>query len=86
MAAGAKAAPAVNGTYAPSKPFELAITLPQSPGTKIFLHITILASSLMMFMTSASMDATPSAAAMGSFVYAMPDACHCLHTLHITLF
>lgn len=75
MAADAKPAPAVNGTHPPSKPFELAITLPQSPGTRIHLHITVLASSLMLFLTSASMDAGQASAAMGSFVYAMPDVC-----------
>lgn len=73
MAAGAKAASTANGAHPPSKPFELAITLPQSPGTRIHLHITVLASSLMLFLTSASMEGAPAGAAMGSFVYAMPD-------------
>ena len=75
MAADAKPLPMTNGTHSPNKPFELAITLPQSPGTKIHLHLTVLASSLMLFLTSASVDATQAGASMGSFVYAMPDVC-----------
>ena len=76
MAAGGKAAPVTNGTHASSKPIELAIGLPHSPGTRIYLHLTILASSVMLFLTSASMDAGQAGAALGSFVYAMPDVGH----------
>ena len=81
MAGDAKPAPTANGIHPSSKPFELAITLPQSPGTRIHLHITVLASSLMLFLTSASMDGGQAGAAMGSFVYAMPD----VRLLDITL-
>ena len=73
MAAGAKSVPLTNGTHTSGEPIELAIALPHSPGVRIHLHLTVLASSLMLFLTSASMDAGQSGAAMGSFVYAMPD-------------
>ena len=76
MAAGGNAAPVTNGTHAFSKPIELAIGLPHRLGTRIHLHLTILASSVMLFLTSASMDAGQAGAAMGSFVYAMPDVSH----------
>lgn len=73
MAAGAKSAPVTNGTHATNKPIERAISLPNSPGTRIYLHLTVLTSSVMLFLTSTSVDAGQSGAAMGSFVYAMPD-------------
>ncbi|KAK3680752.1 hypothetical protein LTR37_021086 [Vermiconidia calcicola] len=73
MAAGGKSEPATNGTQSSAKPMELAITLPNNPGTRIHLHLTVLASTIMLFVTSAGLDATPGASPMGSFVYAMPD-------------
>lgn len=73
MAAGSKSAPVTNGTHPSGQPVELAISLVRSPGTKIHLHLTILASSIVLFLTSAAMDAGQTGAAMGSFVYAMPD-------------
>ena len=75
MAAGAKSVPVTNGTHASSKPVELAISLPNSPGTRIHLHLTVLAASVILFLTTAGMDAGQGAATMGSFVYAMPDVC-----------
>ena len=75
MAAGAKTGPTTNGTHASGKPVELAISLPHNPGTRIHLHLTVLASSVMLFLTSSSIEAGQSGAAMGSFVYAMPDVC-----------
>lgn len=80
MAADApKAAPPTqNGTHsdasAPSKPIELAISLPSSPGTRIHIHLTVLAATTLLFLTSASLEAGTSAAAnLGSFVMGMPD-------------
>ena len=76
MAAGTSSTPVANGTHASSKPIELAITLPHSPGTRIHLHLTVLTSSIMVFLTSTNMDAGQGGVAMGSFVYAMPDVRH----------
>ena len=79
MAADAKhlpSAPVQNGTHhaASSKPIELSITLPSSPGTRLHIQLTILAATTILFLTSASIDAGASAAAsMGSFVMGMPD-------------
>lgn len=78
MAADAKpVVPTQNGTHTPSgKPIELAITLPSSPGTKIHIHLTVLAATTVLFLTSAALDAgTTATASMGSFVMGMPDVC-----------
>lgn len=78
MAADAKSTTSPqNGTHStpsPTKPIELALTLPSSPGTKIHIHLTILAATTLLFLTSASLDASSAAgASMGSFVMGMPD-------------
>ena len=75
MAAGVKTKPLANGdgTHTTAKPVERAISLPHSPGTRIHLHLTVSESTIMLFLTSASMDAGQAGVAMGSFVYAMPD-------------
>jgi len=73
MAAGASKHPATNGTHAKDTPIELAIALPHNPGTRIHLHLTILATSIVLFIASANIDAGQAGAALGSFVYAMPD-------------
>lgn len=72
MAADAQAAPATNGTRNAGA-IELAVDLPHSPGTRINLHLTVLAKSILLFLTSTGADAGQQATAMGSFVYAMPD-------------
>ena len=56
-----------------SKPVELAFDLPHSPGLRVNLHLTVQATSVLLFLTSTNADSTSSAASMGSFVYAMPD-------------
>ncbi|KAK4631759.1 hypothetical protein CLAFUW4_03044 [Fulvia fulva] len=72
MAADALPPPALNDTRDEGA-IQLAIDLPHSPGTRINLHLTVLAKSILLFLTSTSPDAGQQAAAMGSFVYAMPD-------------
>ncbi|KAF2209208.1 hypothetical protein CERZMDRAFT_91420 [Cercospora zeae-maydis SCOH1-5] len=82
MAAGPASHPTtttttVNGTSSsPSKPLQLAIDLPRSPGLKLNLHLTILANSILLFLTSTTSDTTSSSSSavqMGSFIYALPD-------------
>lgn len=75
MTVGANNKPAANGdgTDTPAKPLECAISLPHIPGTRIHLRLTISESTVMLFLTSASMDARQGGAAMGSFVYAIPN-------------
>ena len=81
MAAGASGSPAVNGTEATNKALELAIDLPHSPGLKLHLHLTILANSILLFLTSTSSEAGPGAVSMGSFVYALPDVSHVTYSI-----
>ena len=73
MAAGAHAKPLANGVHDESKPIELAFELPHSPGLRINLHLTIKATSILLFLTSTHAESSQSTASMGSFVYAMPD-------------
>ncbi|SMR47328.1 unnamed protein product [Zymoseptoria tritici ST99CH_3D1] len=65
--------PAANGIDAPSKTVELAIDLPHSPGSKVNLHLTILANSILLFLSSSTPESSQGAAGMGSLVYAIPD-------------
>lgn len=64
---------AANGTHSSSEPIELAIDLPRSLGTRVNVHLTLLANAALLFLSSSSAESGSSAAAMGSFVYAMPD-------------
>ena len=75
MAAGGKPGTVANGTHATNKPVELAISLPHSPGTRIHIHLTVSEFTVMLFVTSASIDGGQAGSTMGSFVYAMPDVC-----------
>jgi hypothetical protein len=65
----------VNGDVAngADKHKELAVELSSSPGTRINLHLTIHATSLLLFLATTNIDGGDSVAALGSFVYAMPD-------------
>ena len=62
-----------NGDSHTAKPLELAIPMPHAPGSHIRLHLTILATTILLFVTSTGYETAGGAAAMGSFVYAMPD-------------
>lgn len=73
MAADAEANIAINGTHDGQEPIELSLGLPHSPGTRIYLRLSISAASIVLFLTNAGIDGGQGGAAMGSFVYAMPD-------------
>ena len=73
MAGRLQGKPTMNGTHDTDKPVELVIRLPFHQETKIHLHLTILATSIILFVSTAALDAASGGAAMGSFVYAMPD-------------
>lgn len=62
-----------NGTPPASKPIELSLPLPNAPGSRIHIHLTLYTTSLMLFLTSLTSDAPAGPASLGSFVYAMPD-------------
>jgi hypothetical protein len=52
---------------------ELAVELSSSPGTRINLHLTTYATSLLLFVATTTIDGGDGIAPLGSFVYAMPD-------------
>ncbi|KAK2762110.1 hypothetical protein FQN54_001117 [Arachnomyces sp. PD_36] len=56
------------------KPLELSFPLPKTPHTTLHIHLTFLATSVMVFITTTSMgDSGGTVKGMGSFVYAIPD-------------
>ncbi|KAI6875521.1 hypothetical protein KC343_g1232 [Hortaea werneckii] len=73
MATATNYEPVVNGEKNSQKPIELAIALPYSPATRINIHLTILATTIMLFMTTSDLGSSQGGTAMGSLVYAMPD-------------
>ena len=56
-----------------ARPIELSFALPKAPETKIYLHLTIRKTSLLLFLTTAMNGDRSTAAHLGSFVYALPD-------------
>ena len=74
MTTGLHAMMLTNGTSPSAKPIELAIPLPHAPGSRIHMHLTILTTTIVLFVTSSGLDSSSaSPASMGSLVYAMPD-------------
>lgn len=56
------------------QPIELSFPLPHAPTTRVHLHLTEQASSLIVFLTTVSTEGPGSGlSSLGSFVYAMPD-------------
>ncbi|KAH6681883.1 hypothetical protein B0J14DRAFT_225328 [Halenospora varia] len=56
-----------------SPPIEISFPLPKAPDTRIHLRLTIQATSLLLFLTTAMNGDTSTTASLGSFVYAIPD-------------
>ncbi|CAD0021981.1 unnamed protein product [Aureobasidium pullulans] len=71
--------PLTNGTGTRSmtmEPIQFSMPLPNAPGSRIHTHLTILATSVLLFCTSTTAEfSTPPVPSLGSFVYAMPDVC-----------
>lgn len=55
------------------KLIELSFPLPKAPEAKIHLHLTINATSIVVFLTTVYGGDIPTGASLGSFVYALPD-------------
>lgn len=64
-----------------NEPLQVSIPLPRSLDTRIYIHLTIRAKSINLFLTTRSEDETTTPPAMGSFVYALPDVSTHLHSL-----
>ncbi|KAJ9142723.1 hypothetical protein NKR23_g7000 [Pleurostoma richardsiae] len=56
-----------------SKTVQLSCPLPRSLDTRIYVHLTIKARSIMLFLTTASQEELGTPTPMGSFVYSIPD-------------
>jgi hypothetical protein len=88
MAAGTTISPVTNGTTTSisAKPLQLSITLPSNPTIRIHLHLTILPTTLLLFTTTSSPESSTSSAALGSYVYAIPDRYNSLQPLSTPLY
>jgi hypothetical protein len=56
-----------------ARPIELSFPLPKAPETRIHLRMTIQATSILLFLTTALNRDVSTAPPLGSFVYALPD-------------
>jgi hypothetical protein len=56
-----------------TRSIELSFPLPKAPETRIHLRMTIQATSILLFLTTALNGDASTAAPLGSFVYALPD-------------
>jgi len=66
--------PITNGVHpTPSKPLELAFTLPSNPHTKLHIQLTVHATTVLLFVTTTTPENSSQATPLGSFVYALPD-------------
>lgn len=54
-------------------PIQLSFPLPNDPSVRILLHLTVLSTSIVLFLTTSSVEAPSSNCSLGSFVYAMPN-------------
>ncbi|PNS15225.1 hypothetical protein CAC42_8226 [Sphaceloma murrayae] len=86
MAATTQSLPLTNGSSPAAKPIELAIPQPFTPTARLHMHLTILATTIVLFVTSGGSDSGTSGAAMGSFVYAMPDRYNPSQPISTTLY
>lgn len=53
--------------------FQLSFPLPRSLEARVFVHLTVQAKCVMIFLTTAAADELATPPPMGSFVYALPD-------------
>lgn len=54
-------------------PIQLSVPLPRSLDTRIYIHLTIKAKAILLFLTTASAEEASAPTPLGSFVYALPD-------------
>ncbi|KAF4547540.1 Hypothetical protein D9617_40g012790 [Elsinoe fawcettii] len=86
MSASVQQLPVANGTSPAAEPIQLAVPQPFTPTARLHIHLTILATTLILFVTSGGSDSGTSGAAMGSFVYAMPDRYNPTQPISTTLY
>ncbi|KAF3357015.1 hypothetical protein VDGD_04661 [Verticillium dahliae] len=69
-----------------NEPLQASFPLPRSIDTRVFIHLTIKAKAITLFLTTANQDEPSSPAAMGSFVYALPDRLNPAQPISTTLY
>ncbi|CRK41626.1 hypothetical protein BN1723_015951 [Verticillium longisporum] len=69
-----------------NEPLQVSFPLPRSIDTRVFIHLTIKAKAITLFLTTANQDEPSSPAAMGSFVYALPDRLNPAQPISTTLY
>ncbi|RNJ58235.1 hypothetical protein D7B24_004874 [Verticillium nonalfalfae] len=69
-----------------NEPLQVSFPLPRSIDTRVFIHLTIKAKAVTLFLTTANQDEPSSPAAMGSFVYALPDRLNPAQPISTTLY
>lgn len=62
-------------TSAVPRPLELSFVFPKIPHRRVNVHLTLLSTVIMVFLSAADIGEGDAASALGSFVYAMPDVC-----------
>ncbi|KAK0124458.1 hypothetical protein ONS95_009412 [Cadophora gregata] len=80
MAKEANPASGVSG-----QPIQLSFPLPKAPDTRIHIHLTVQATSILLFLITA-MNGDTSTVPLGSFVYALPDRLNPGQTLSTPLY
>lgn len=55
------------------RPLELAFNFPKVPHRRVNLHLTLLSSAIVLFLSTTDVGEGKMSCALGSFVYAMPD-------------
>ncbi|KAM0283266.1 hypothetical protein ACHAQH_002560 [Verticillium albo-atrum] len=65
---------------------QVSLPLPRSIDTRVFIHLTIKAKAITLFLTTANQDEPSAPAAMGSFVYALPDRLNPAQPISTTLY
>jgi len=69
-----------------NQPIELSFPLPKAPDTRIHIRLTIQATSLLLFLTTAVNGDTSTSAPLGSFIYALPDRMNPSQTISTPLY
>ncbi|KAH7362902.1 hypothetical protein B0T11DRAFT_88817 [Plectosphaerella cucumerina] len=69
-----------------NEPMQVSLPLPRSIDTKVFIHLTVRAKAITLFLTTANQDDPSTPAPLGSFVYALPDRFNPAQPISTTLF
>ncbi|KAH8698898.1 hypothetical protein BGW36DRAFT_396540 [Talaromyces proteolyticus] len=80
-------APLLESATPSMKPVEISFPLPRTPHTNVHIHLTLMAKSTMVFLSTTNTgDSSSTLKPMGSFVYAMPDRTNIRSTISTALF